>query len=260
MILKGEKMHPVNKILSLFGLRLSKVNRAIPPPIDHREIAFRDKYERIFDQVKNNRRGFEVYKAYRYNIGEHPKNLLDLEFEFTAYYLYKAKPLKVLDIGSYRHFILGLLAHYDVTTVDIRKRRSMLENETVITCDAKALNFPNNSFDSVITLEVLPHTGLGRYGDEIDLDADIKVFNEMIRVLKSGGILIFTTAITGGKPSIAWNARRNYSYEMIRGFCEGLDLVEEKFYDLRALRHCTREELTTDPTFFDYYFGCWRKR
>ena len=252
-------MHPVNKILSLFGLSLSRVTETFVPRVS-KENEFRENYELGFDQVKNNQRGFEVSRAYRYQTGEHPKGIQDIEFEFLANHLYKAKPLKVLDIGTYRSFILGLLAHYDVATVDVRKRRSMLDNETIVTCDAKALTFPNDSFDSVITIECLPHIGLGRYGDSFDLNGDIKAFNEMMRVLKPGGILIFSTAITGGKPSIAWNARRNYSYEMIRGFCEGMDLVEEKFIDRRAVRFCALEELTTDPAFFDYYIGCWRKK
>ena len=81
----------------------------------------------------------------------------------------------------------------------------------------------------------------------------------MSRVLKPGGILIFSAAITGGQPSISWNARRNYSYKMIREFCEGLHLVEEKFIDLQGGRFCTLEELTTDSKLFDYYIGCWRK-
>jgi ubiquinone/menaquinone biosynthesis C-methylase UbiE len=92
-------------------------------------------------------------------------------------------PSNILDIGSYRHFILGLLSHYEVTTLDIRERKSNLVNENIVTCDAKALLFADNSFDSVLSLEALPHFGLCRYGDEFDLDADIKAFNEMIRVL-----------------------------------------------------------------------------
>lgn len=71
---------------------------------------------------------------------------------------------------------------------------------------------------------------------------------------------MFSTAITGGEPSIAFNARRNYSYEMIRDFCHSLDCVEEKFINLQDKNYCSREEITTDLTFFDYYIGCWRKR
>jgi len=250
-------MYAMNYALRFVGSQLSKFQKVRE---NFQETKFLKKYDLDFEQVKNNQRGFEVHKTYRHEVGEHPKTQKEFEFEFVASHLYKEKPLKILDIGSYRDFILGLLAHYEVTSVDIRKRKPILENETVVNCDAKSLNFQDNSFDAVTSIETLSHIGLGRYGDEVDLDADIKAFHEMIRVLNRNGILIFTTAITGGKPSIAWNARRNYSYDMIRNFCNGLDLVEEKFFDRQAIRFCERKELTTDPIRFDYYLGCWRKK
>lgn len=253
-----KKIHPLNKALSLFGLQVTKVNGAKASG-DGKEKEFKKEYDLIFERLKGNPRGFEVSRAYRYQVGEHPKSQQHLEFEFAASHLYKEKPSNILDIGSYREFIIGLLAHYDVTTIDIRERKSLLSNETVVTCDAKALKFPNDSFEAVLTLECLPHIGMGRYGDEFDLNGDLKAFKEMVRVLKPGGIIIFSAAITRGRPSIAWNARRNYSYEMIKGFCQGLVLAEEKFIDRRNVRFCEYEELTTDPTFFDYYIGCWRK-
>ena len=96
--------------------------------------------------------------------------------------------------------------------------------------------------------------------DDFDLDADIKAFNEMIRVLKPGGCLIFSTAITRGHPSIAFNARRNYSHAMIKEFCQNLECIEEKFIDRRKRRFCSHDDITTDPNLFDYYIGCWKKR
>ena len=257
-------MNPVNTVLSFFGVRLSRVNGNAALR-DDKEKEFRKKFEQDLRYVeKNEQRGFKVYREYRYDIeksGEnHQKSQVNYECEFMASHLYKVKPSKILDIGSFRHFILGLLAHYDITSVDIRKRTTIFENETLIHCDAKSLNLPDNSFDAVVTMGTLPHIGLGRYRDDLDLDADIKAFNEMIRVLKPGGIILFSTAVKGGQPVLAFNARRNYSYDMIKDLCKELELVEEKFFDRRTLRWCTFEELTTDPTFFDYYVGCWRKR
>ena len=252
-------MHPINTLLSLVGLSLSRINTN-SIKIDDNERAFKQRYENYFKLAEGNKRGFKAIRAYRYQAGSHPFRIQDLEFEFTAYHLHKVKPSSILDIGSYRHFILGLLAHYDVTTLDIRERESILENEDIVTCDAKSLKFPDDIFDAVVTLEALPHFGLCRYGDDFDLDADIKAFNEMIRVLKPGGCLIFSTAITRAQPSIAFNARRNYSHAMIKEFCQSLECVEEKFIDRRNRRFCLYDDITTDPNLFDYYIGCWKKR
>lgn len=253
-----QKMHPLNRVLSLFGLQLSRINVNIRQ-IDDNERAFKQRYEDYYKLVEGNKRGFKAIRTYRYEAGRHPVKTQHLEFEFAAYCLRKINPLNILDIGSDRYFILGLLAHYNLTTLDIRERKSMLDNENIVTGNAKALQFSDNAFDAVVSLEAFTHFGLCRYGDDFDLDADIKAFKEMIRVLKPGGYLIFSTAITRAQPSIAFNARRNYSYEMIKEFCRGLERIEEKFINRRELTYCLQDDITTDPDFFDYYVGCWKK-
>jgi SAM-dependent methyltransferase len=164
-----------------------------------------------------------------------------------------------LDVGSYRHFILGLLAYFQITTIDVRERKPIFPRERVITCDAKKLDLPDDSFDLVLSLCALEHFGLGRYGDEFDLHADQKAFAEMIRVLKPGGRVLFTTTITRARPSIAFNAHRIYNYEMLKAFCAGLTCLEEKFYSHKLKGFCSLEEVTTDPEWWDVYLGCWEK-
>ena len=97
-----------------------------------------------------------------YDVGDHPKLFIDYECEFSARNLAKRRPRSVLNIGSYRHFIIGLLAGYEVTSLDIRKRKSDLGNETVLTADAKQLDIPSDSFDAVVSLCALEHFELGR--------------------------------------------------------------------------------------------------
>jgi len=253
-----QKMHPLNRVLSLFGLQLLRINVNIRQ-IDDNERAFEQRYEDYYKLVEGNERGFKAIRTYRYEAGRHPFRTQHLEFEFAAYCLRKINPLNILDVGSDRYFILGLLAHYNLTTLDIRERKSMLDNENIVTGNAKALQFSDNTFDTVVSLEAFTHFGLCRYGDDFDLDADIKAFNEMIRVLKPAGCLIFSTAITRAQPSIAFNARRNYSHAMIREFCQDLEFIDEKFINRRIPSYCSYDDITTDPNFFDYYIGCWKK-
>jgi ubiquinone/menaquinone biosynthesis C-methylase UbiE len=100
---------------------------------------------------------------------------------------------------------------------------------------------------------------LGRYGDEVDPDADKKAFNEMKRVLKPHGILIFTTTITRAMPSIAFNAHRIYSHGMIKLLCDGLQPEEEKFYNRKIGGFCSYDQITALPREWDVYCGCWSK-
>ena len=62
-------------------------------------------------------------------------------------------------------------------------------------------------------MHTIEHIGLGRYGDEIDPQGDIKSINELKRVLKDGGDLLFVTPV--GKAKIEFNAHRIYSFEQI---------------------------------------------
>jgi SAM-dependent methyltransferase len=221
---------------------------------------FGPEYSRNLAQVRENPGRFRIFKDPLYEGGFHPENFTDYECGFAAYHIGRAKPKKVLDVGSYRHFILGLLAHYPVTTIDVRERKSISEREGIITCDAKKLNLPDDSFDLVLSLCALEHFGLGRYGDEFDLQADQKAFAEMIRVLKPGGRVIFTTTLTRARPSIAFNAHRIYNHEMLKSFCSDLICLEEKFYSHRLKGFCSPEEVTTDPKWWDVYLGCFAKR
>ena len=220
---------------------------------------FRAEYNRDLARLKKNPGGFRIFREPVFESGYHPKNFVDYECAFAAFHIGRENPGKILDVGSYRHFLLGLLAHFPVTTIDVRKRKPISPSETVITGDAKKLNWPNHSFDLVLSMCALEHFGLGRYGDEFDPGADQKAFAEMVRVLRPGGRLIFTTTITRAQPSIAFNAHRIYRHEMMQSFCAGLLCVEEKFYSHKLQDFCSPEEVTADPQGWDVYLGCWEK-
>ena len=219
----------------------------------------KERYNRQWKALTQDSRGFEVFQKPIDEPGPHPENFIDYECAFAACHIQRSRPQRILDVGSYRHFILGLLAHYPVTTIDVRHRKTIGENEVLITCDAKKLTSPDDSFDLVLSLCTLEHLGLGRYGDEFDLEADQKAFREMIRVLKPGGSLIFTTTITRANPSVAFNAHRIYNYPMLRAFCSGLTCAEERFYSHQQRGFCALEEVTDKPKWWDVYCGCWKK-
>jgi len=248
-------MHPINKFLSWFGLQLQPSGRAPRVPED-----FMANYNaNLASLMENNSRRFDVFSELYYEAGVHPTNYIDFECGFAAYHMNRLNPNKTLDIGSYRHFILGMLSHFQVTTVDVRNRAPISRNEVIVTCDAKKLTLPANEFDVVVSLCALEHFGLGRYGDEYDLDADKKAFEEIIRVLKPNGCLIFTTMITRAKPSIVFNGSRIYNYEMIRKFCTNLTCEEDKFYSNKIEDFCSFEKVTKEPKTWDIYCGCWKK-
>jgi SAM-dependent methyltransferase len=216
-------------------------------------------YKDNLEKLSTNQSEFRVFKDLQYDSGDHPESYIDHECTFAAQQIAVLNPKAILDIGSYRGFVLGLLSHFEVTTVDVRRRQPISNKETVVTCDAKKLIFPPDTFDVAVSLCTVEHIGLGRYGDEFDPDGDKVAMREMIRVLKPGGHLIFTTNITRAQPSIAYNAHRIYSHEMLKKRCEGLSCVNERFFSTRLGRFCSFDEVTVEPKAWDVYCGCWAK-
>ena len=73
-------------------------------------------------------------------------------------------------------------------------------------------------------MHVIEHIGLGRYGDPLDPNGDLKAIAQLIRVLSIGGSLLFVVPI--GKPKIMFNAHRIYSYKQVLEYFSDLKLEE----------------------------------
>ncbi|MFH1758890.1 MAG: hypothetical protein ABH969_12695, partial [Pseudomonadota bacterium] len=113
-------------------------------------------YEKNLAALKKNPGGFYIFEEPLKERGGHPANFVDYECAFAADQIRQLHPRNLLDVGSYRHFILGLLAHFPITTLDVRSRQPLCANETILTGDAKKINLPDHSFDVVLSLFYSP--------------------------------------------------------------------------------------------------------
>lgn len=133
-------------------------------------------------------------------------------------------PIKHIDISSSLYFSGIVSAFIDIDFYDYRPAELNLSGLKSLHGNLHKLPFENNSVDSISCMHTIEHVGLGRYGDPIDTDGDIKAINELKRVVKSGGNLLFVTPL--GQPKIQFNAHRIYSYEQIIKYFEGFELKE----------------------------------
>jgi SAM-dependent methyltransferase len=193
----------------------------------------------------------------RYELGDHPRSYRDFECAFAACHV--PSDAHVLDVGSYRLFILGLLGRGPVTTLDVRPRMASGPFETVLTGDARQIPLNDRSVDCVVTLSSIEHFGLGRYGDPFDPEGDRKAMAEMIRVLRSGGTLVCSTSLTRGQASIVFPRHRIYTLQQIHGMCKGLDLVAEEYFSRSLGEKVSFDRITGQTGQWDVYCGCWRK-
>ncbi|WP_297276412.1 DUF268 domain-containing protein [uncultured Brachyspira sp.] len=164
-----------------------------------------------------------------YIFGENTSNI-----GFDAHYLYhpawaarclkEINPEKHIDISSITHFCTIASAFIPIDYYEYRPPKIYnLENFGTYSCDIKQLPFEDNSIESISCMHAIEHIGLGRYGDEIDPDGDLKGINELKRVTKNGGNILF--AVPVGEPKVQYNAHRIYSYDMIIEYFEGCKLI-----------------------------------
>ena len=78
-------------------------------------------------------------------------------------------------------------------------------------------------------LHVAEHIGLGRYGDNIDINGTIKALEELQRILAKNDDLCFSVPI--GEASIYFNAHRIFSVKTIQSLFYELIIVDFSYID-----------------------------
>lgn len=86
---------------------------------------------------------------------------------------------------------------------DYRPANLSLSNLSSLPGDLLTLPFSDNSVHSLSSMHVDEHVGLGRYGNPLDTDGDLKAIGELKRVLANGGTLLFVVPV--GRPLIMFN-------------------------------------------------------
>ena len=118
-----------------------------------------------------------------------------------------ANPAEHWDVGSrVDGFIAHLLVFRSVHVVDVRARDSHVEGLSFHRGDITSLPFPDQSLESLSSLHVVEHVGLGRYGDKVDPRGHLVALSELARVVAPGGTLYLGFPV--GRQRVEFNAHR----------------------------------------------------
>lgn len=113
---------------------------------------------------------------------------------------------KVLIIGStipWYEAMLYDLGCKDITVAEFGPRPDFKEGIRYVHPDDL-----KGEYDICISISTHEHTGLGRYGDPLDPDGDIKAIEELRKSVKRNGYLLL--AVPVGQDTLVWNAHRIY--------------------------------------------------
>lgn len=182
---------------------------------------------------------------------------------FDAHYIYhpawaarivaQTRPALHIDVSSTLNFCAIVSAFVPVEFYDYRPAQLSLNNLKSNHGDLMHLPFKDASVESLSCMHVVEHVGLGRYGDPLDPQGDLKAIAELKRVLALGGTLLFVTPV--GKPIIRFNAHRIYSYDQIVACFSDLQLQQFALVD-----DAGRFTVDADPKYANqqrYGCGCW---
>ena len=138
------------------------------------------------------------------------------------------KPKSHVDIGSQAQMV-GIISQFVPTTmVDIRPLSVSLPELKFIKGDITNLPFEDDSLESLSSICVIEHIGLGRYGDELDQFGTEKAISELKRVIAKNGRLYITVPVDKAN-KVYFNAHRAFTREFILNQFAPLNLMEEKY-------------------------------
>lgn len=157
------------------------------------------------------------------------ENSMSFDIEYVLHTAWAARilarlmPSKHVDFSSSTYFSTLVSAFIPIDFYDYRPLKIQIPNLQTGVADLTKLPFEDDSIPSLSCMHVIEHIGLGRYGDPLDPEGDLKAIAELKRVMSRD--LLFAVPI-GKQPAIIFNLHRVYSYAQIMSYFEGLKLME----------------------------------
>jgi SAM-dependent methyltransferase len=138
------------------------------------------------------------------------------------------KPACHVDVGSRAIFVAFLSKVVPTIMVDIRPLSLEMDLIQFVQGTILDLPFEGNSLESVSSLCVVEHIGLGRYGDPLDPYGSEKAIQELKRVVQPGGDLYISVPLDD-ENRIYFNAHRAFREEYLLTLFEPFQIMESRY-------------------------------
>jgi SAM-dependent methyltransferase len=154
---------------------------------------------------------------------------------WAARKIFENKPTHHYDVGSSAKTIAIISQFVTTTMVDIRPVELQLDGLSFVQGSILSLPFEDNSIESISSLCVVEHIGLGRYGDTLDQFGSEKAIRELIRVAKSGGRILFSVPVER-KNKVYFNGYRSFTKDYIFQLFDKCVIEDEQYIYDRILQ------------------------
>ena len=135
---------------------------------------------------------------------------------YVAQKIYQSSPLRHVDVGSrVDGFVAHVASFREIEVFDIRQITSEIPNIVFKQADLmKPVNDYAEYCDSLSCLHALEHFGLGRYGDNIDVNGYKLGLQNIANIIKRNGVFYLATPV--GLSKVAFNAHRIFNPKVLK--------------------------------------------
>tara|TARA_R110002110_G_scaffold213678_3_gene427055 strand:+ start:553 stop:1299 length:747 start_codon:yes stop_codon:yes gene_type:complete len=143
---------------------------------------------------------------------------------YEALEKYPIKDKNICIIGSANPWYEAIAVTYGVkscTVIEYSKRESF--HDKIIYKQPHEMS--DEKFDACFSISSVEHDGLGRYGDPLDPNGDLKAMQRLKDFLHDDSLVYF--AVPVGADKIVFNVHRVYGYKRIDKLLEGWDVVDQ---------------------------------
>lgn len=197
--------------------------------------------ERMYTKLSNWEENFQ--KPVKDAIGAFPKEqwLQIATFDyFSKHPIDKNDNLTAVVFGSTEPWLETWLIHLGFGLVVTSEYNQLTyEHPSIVTIpdgSENLLSFDQyrSFFDFAFSISSFDHSGLGRYGDQLDPIGDLKAMSTVLKVLKPSSGKIFLT-VPIGPDLIVWNLLRRYGKKRLPLLLKGFQTIERYGWDQKKL-------------------------
>jgi hypothetical protein len=135
-----------------------------------------------------------------------------------------------------------------VTTVEYNQLTYDHPDITTVLPSELPAQMPSGGFDIALSISSFDHDGLGRYGDPLGPNNDLRAMRTARCLLKpAGGLLVMTIPV--GPDVVVWNLHRRYGELRLPWMLEGWDVVDAVGWEPSLLRAEANWRQTYEPVF-----------
>ena len=84
----------------------------------------------------------------------------------------------------------------------------------------------DKTYDVVLSYSSIEHSGLGRYGDPLDPDGDLKTIQAIKQHLNNDGFFLLGVPVSEDNEQLVWNAHRVYGPKRLAYVLDGFTMID----------------------------------